>query len=143
MDVHVLCCMQGDWMCSGCEKGATLPNRQLRTACDKFLWGTHILAVSVCRVWAAWTSLPPLPQPCVCDQVLHAQLAQWFCHSLVAVPPQLGHVTAIVRNRCGDGRVEFACRYYLKPEDTHVGRQVRHRCPPGADLTGLGPARCT
>lgn len=41
------------------------------------------------------------------------------------VPLQLGHITAVVQNRCGDDSIEFACQYYVKPEETHMGRQVK------------------
>ena len=37
---------------------------------------------------------------------------------------QLVHITAIVKNREGDGQFEIRCRYYITPEGTHLGRQV-------------------
>jgi len=36
---------QGDWMCSACERGVTLPNREPKSACEKFLWGQGLLGV--------------------------------------------------------------------------------------------------
>lgn len=37
----------------------------------------------------------------------------------------LARVMGWVRNRTGDGGVEVILRHYQKPEETHVGRQVR------------------
>ncbi len=37
----------------------------------------------------------------------------------------LARVVGWVRNRTGDGGVEVILRHYQKPEETHVGRQVR------------------
>ncbi|GAX79990.1 hypothetical protein CEUSTIGMA_g7430.t1 [Chlamydomonas eustigma] len=74
---------EGDWMCPGCEKGESLPNRKLRTACDMYLWGNDVLG--------------------------------------------LGRITSIVKNRTGDSKWEFCCQYYVKPEQTHLGR-MKHHC---------------
>ena len=30
-----------------------------------------------------------------------------------------------MKNRVGDGQFEILCRYYITPEHTHLGRQVR------------------
>eukprot|EP00195_Chlamydomonas_chlamydogama_P004816 CAMPEP_0202898728 /NCGR_PEP_ID=MMETSP1392-20130828/7170_1 /ASSEMBLY_ACC=CAM_ASM_000868 /TAXON_ID=225041 /ORGANISM="Chlamydomonas chlamydogama, Strain SAG 11-48b" /LENGTH=308 /DNA_ID=CAMNT_0049584737 /DNA_START=243 /DNA_END=1166 /DNA_ORIENTATION=- len=35
----------------------------------------------------------------------------------------LTHITGFVTNRLGDGAVEMMCKHYLRPEETHLGRQ--------------------
>jgi|LauGreSBDMM110SN_4_FD.fasta_scaffold297677_1 hypothetical protein len=40
-------------------------------------------------------------------------------------PTQLASITAIAENREGEGGVEIRCKYYLRPDQTHLGQQVR------------------